>query len=140
MLALTLRRYLQAFNHVAAIAITAVTANVVNAVLDWLFLFPHQFGSYTMSSHGVVGAAISTALARLYMALFFIAAIWYFDRKHSYGLRTMSRRIEAASLKQLASSEHPLARRSSSRSPSLPRSPISSEPLVRCRSPATKSR
>ena len=40
MLALTLRRYLQAFNHVGAIAATAVTANVVNAALDWLFLFP----------------------------------------------------------------------------------------------------
>lgn len=112
MLALTLRRYLQAFNHVGAIAITAVTANVVNAALDWLFLFPHQFGSYAMPGYGVVGAAISTALARLYMAIFFIAAIWYFDRKHTYGLRTLarsavsfrdqSRGISAASLKQLA--------------------------------------
>ena len=60
-----------------------------------------------MSGHGVVGAAISTALARFYMALFFIAAIWYFDRKHAYGLRAMSRNaqsrgISAASLKQLA--------------------------------------
>ena len=107
MLAMTLRRYLQAFNHVKAIAITAVTANLVNAALDWLFLFPHHLGGFELLGHGVVGAAISTALARFYMALSFLAAIWYFDRKHTYGLRTMSRtassrRIEASSLKQLA--------------------------------------
>ena len=102
MLALTLRRYLQAFNHVSAIAVTAVTANVVNAALDWFFLFPHHFGLFAMPGYGVVGAAISTALARVYMALFFLAAIWYFDHKQSYGLRTMSRSISAASLKQLA--------------------------------------
>lgn len=102
MLALTLRRYLQAFNHVRAIAITAVTANVVNAGLDWLFLFPHHWGPLALPGYGVVGAAISTALARFYMALFFLVAIWYFDRKHDYGLRGMSRIFEASRLKQLA--------------------------------------
>jgi len=102
MLALTLRRYLQAFNHVKAIAITAVTANIVNAALDWLFLFPHAWGSVALPGYGVVGAAISTSLARLYMALFFVAAIWYFDRRHDYGLRSISRRIEATRIRELA--------------------------------------
>ena len=102
MLALTLRRYLQAFNHVRIVAINALTANVVNAALDWLFLFPHHWGSFVLPGYGVVGAAISTALARLYMALFFVAALWYFDRRHTYGLRAMPRRISAASLRQLA--------------------------------------
>ncbi len=101
MLALTLRRYLQAFNHVRAVAITAITANVVNAGLDWLFLFPHHWGRLALSSQGVVGAAISTALARLYMASFFLVAIWYFDRRHVYGLRGMARVFEAARLKEL---------------------------------------
>jgi MATE family multidrug resistance protein len=102
MLALTFRRYLQAFNHVKPIAIALVTANVVNAVLDWLFLFPHQWGGVAITGHGVVGAAISTSLARLYLAVFFALAIWHFDRKHTYGLRTVSRRLDAARLKQLA--------------------------------------
>ena len=112
MLALTLRRYLQAFNHVRIVAINALTANIVNAGLDWLLLFPHHWGSFTLPGYGVTGAAISTVLARLWMALFFVAAIWYFDRKHTYGLRSLarsalsfrdpSRSIEAASLKQLA--------------------------------------
>jgi MATE family multidrug resistance protein len=107
LLALTLRRYLQAFNHVRPIAIALVTANVVNAVLDWLFLFPHSWfahsrGQLTLPGHGVVGAAISTSLARLYLAACFAIAIWFFDGRHSYGLRTVSRRIEASRLKQLA--------------------------------------
>jgi len=102
MLALTLRRYLQAFNHVKPIALALVTANVVNAALDWLFLFPHSWSTLTLPGYGVVGAAISTALARLYLAAVFLFAIWYFDRKHDYGLRGMSRRIEASRLKELA--------------------------------------
>jgi MATE family multidrug resistance protein len=102
MLALTLRRYLQAFNHVKPIALALITANLVNAALDWLFLFPHTWGIFTLPGYGVVGAAISTALARLYLAAVFLFAIWYFDRKHEYGLRGISRRIEASRLKELA--------------------------------------
>jgi MATE family multidrug resistance protein len=100
-LALTLRRYLQAFNHVKPIAVILVTANLVNAVLDWLFLFPHKWG-ITLSGHGVVGAAISTALARLFLALAFSFAIWHFDRRHTYGLRTVSRRFEGWRIRELA--------------------------------------
>lgn len=100
-LALTFRRYLQAFNHARSIAIALVTANVVNALLDWAFLFPHHWGPITLPGHGVVGAAISTALARLYLALCFFAAIWYFDRKHTYGLRSVTRRIEYSRLREL---------------------------------------
>ena len=101
-LALTLRRYLQAFNHVKPIAVALVTANIVNALLDWIFLFPHHWGVITLSGHGVVGAAISTALARLYLAACFFAAIWYFDRKHTYGLRTASRKLEFWRIRELA--------------------------------------
>jgi MATE family multidrug resistance protein len=101
-LALTFRRYLQAFDHARSIAIALVTANVVNALLDWAFLFPHQWGPLTLAGQGVVGAAISTALARLYLALFFLLAILYFDRKHAYGLRSVTRRIEYSRLRELS--------------------------------------
>ncbi len=40
---MTFRRYLQAFNHVRPIAAAVVSANVVNAALDWLLLFGHRF-------------------------------------------------------------------------------------------------
>jgi MATE family multidrug resistance protein len=100
--ALTFRRYLQAFNHARSIAIALVTANVVNALLDWAFLFPHHWGPLTLEGHGVVGAAISTALARLYLALFFLGSIAYFDHKHAYGLRAVTRRIRLSHLRELA--------------------------------------
>jgi MATE family multidrug resistance protein len=100
-LALTLRRYLQAFNHVKPIAVALVTANIVNALLDWIFLFPHYWGPIALHGHGVAGAAISTALARLYLAACFFAAIWYFDRKHAYGLRAASRMIEFWRIREL---------------------------------------
>jgi MATE family multidrug resistance protein len=102
LLAMTLRRYLQAFNHVKSIALILVTANVVNALGDWWLLFPHHLGSFVFGDHGVAGAAVSTAIARLYMAAAFAAAVGYFNSKHSYGLRTMSRRFDAWRLRQLA--------------------------------------
>jgi MATE family multidrug resistance protein len=40
---MTFRRYLQAFNHVRPIAAAVVTANAVNAGLDWLLLYGHRF-------------------------------------------------------------------------------------------------
>ena len=39
---MTFRRYLQAFNHVRPIAAAVVSANVVNAGLDWLLMFGHR--------------------------------------------------------------------------------------------------
>jgi MATE family multidrug resistance protein len=91
---MTFRRYLQAFNHVRPIAAAVVTANLVNAGLDWLLLFGHRFQlgawgglSVEIPAYGVVGSAWSTAIARLYLAAFVGAAVWWVDRKHGYGLR-----------------------------------------------------
>ena len=71
---MTFRRYLQAFNHVRPIAAAVVSANLVNAGLDWLLLFGHRFHvgglSAGIPAYGVVGAAVSTALARVYLAAF----------------------------------------------------------------------
>ena len=88
---MTFRRYLQAFNHVRPIAAAVVSANLVNAGLDWLLLFGHRFHvgglSVGIPAYGVVGAAVSTALARVYLAAFVGAAVWWVDRRHGYGLR-----------------------------------------------------
>ena len=71
---MTFRRYLQAFNHVRPIAAAVVSANVVNAGLDWLLLYGHRLSvggrSVGIPAYGVVGAAWSTALARVYLAGF----------------------------------------------------------------------
>lgn len=92
---MTFRRYLQAFNHVRPIAVALVSANLVNAALDWLFLFGHRWNiagfTFAIPSYGVTGAAASTALARLYLAAFVGVAVWWVDRRHSYGLRAAAR-------------------------------------------------
>lgn len=99
---LVLRRYLQAFNHVRPIAIALVTANLINALGDWLLLFPHHWGRVKLAGHGVVGAAISTAIARAYLAACLLGALWYLNRRHGYGLGTTSRRFELSRLIRLA--------------------------------------
>jgi MATE family multidrug resistance protein len=90
---MTLRRYLQAFNHTKPIAAAVVSANLVNAGLDWLLLFGHR---WTVAGHviavrayGVAGSAAATSLARLYLAGFVAAAVWWLDRRHKYGLVRM---------------------------------------------------
>ncbi len=95
---MTFRRYLQAFNHVRPIAAAVVTANAVNAGLDWLLLFGHRWNvaghSVGIPAYGVVGAAWSTALARVYLAAFVGTAVWWVDRRHGYGLRLGERALE----------------------------------------------
>src|SRR6266702_2747611 len=93
---MTFRRYLQAFNHVRPIAAAVVSANLVNAGLDWLLLFGHRWNvmgfSIGIPAYGVVGSAWSTAIARLYLAAFVGVAVWWLDGRHEYGLRRVLER------------------------------------------------
>jgi MATE family multidrug resistance protein len=86
----TLRRHLQAFNHVRIIAATLVSANLVNILFDWLLIFGHRWEwhghAVGWSAMGVVGSGIATSLARVYQALFLIVALLIVDRKKEYGL------------------------------------------------------
>ncbi len=97
-----LRRYLQAFNHVRPIAIALVSANVFNGVANWLLIYGHHWGPVAISAYGILGSALSTSLARLYLAAFMVVAVLRVDRRHDYGLRTMTRRLEKARLWRLA--------------------------------------
>ena len=97
----TLRRYLQAFNHVRPIAAALVTANLLNFVGDWLLIFGHTFGPIHIPTLGIYGAGLATSISRLYLALFLVIAIWRVERKHNYGLRSMLRHIETSRLRRL---------------------------------------
>jgi MATE family multidrug resistance protein len=110
----TLRRYLQAAHHGRPIAFALISANLVNAGLDWLLIYGHDWGHrWTLLGHtlaipafGVVGSSWATSFARLYLALVLAAALWLLDRKHSYGLlaslgKQGSRRIEYQHLRKL---------------------------------------
>jgi multidrug resistance protein, MATE family len=91
---MTLRRYLQAFNHVRPIAAALISANLLNAALDWLLLYGHRWGRLAIPAYGVAGAAWSTAIARLYLAAFVGVAVWWLDRRHRYGLRAADRTFD----------------------------------------------
>jgi MATE family multidrug resistance protein len=98
----TLRRYLQAFNHVRPIALALVTANLVNVVGDWLLIFGHSWGSLRIPALGVTGAGLATSVARCYLALFLVVALWRVERRHRYGLRSMARHFEPTRIRRLA--------------------------------------
>ena len=103
------RRYLQAFNHVRVIAAALITANLVNVLFNWLLIYAHHWelplGSGRIAlgwaAGGVAGSGLSTTIARTYLALFLATALLVLDRRHRYGLRSVSRRIDRRLLGRL---------------------------------------
>jgi MATE family multidrug resistance protein len=70
------RRYLQGIHIVTPVMAALVTANVVNAAVNWVLIYGH-FGLPAM---GVSGAAWATVLSRFYMAGFLLIAIVRHDK------------------------------------------------------------
>jgi len=97
----TLRRYLQAFNHVRPIAIALVTANLINAVGNWILIYGHSWGPIHIPALGVTGSGLATSFSRLYLALVLAGAVWFVERRHHYGLRSTLRHIETSRLRRL---------------------------------------
>ena len=98
----TLRRYLQAFNHVRPIAVALVTANLINVIGDWLLIFGHTWGPIHIPALGVTGAGLATSVSRCYLALFLVIALWRIERRHRYGLSSMVHHFEPARIRRLA--------------------------------------
>src|SRR5689334_4228871 len=65
------RRYLQGMHIVRPIMAALISANLVNAGANWVFIYGH-LGSPAL---GVEGAAWATTVARIYMAAFLYVAI-----------------------------------------------------------------
>jgi MATE family multidrug resistance protein len=97
----TLRRYLQAFNHARWIAAALVSANLFNAIGDWLLIYGHSWGPIHIPALGVTGAGLATSVSRAYLALFLVVGIWRVEHQHNYGLRSMLRHIESSRLTRL---------------------------------------
>lgn len=66
---MALRRYLQSMNRVTLVTVSLLTAAVVNAGADWVFLFGH-LGAPAM---GVAGSAWATLIVRVVMLLLLAA-------------------------------------------------------------------
>jgi MATE family multidrug resistance protein len=83
LLSFALRRYLQAVHIVRPVTFAYVTANVVNALFNWIFIF----GKVGSPAFGVPGSGWSTCVARIYMAAVLGYAAWRFSRKHPTSAR-----------------------------------------------------
>jgi MATE family multidrug resistance protein len=98
----TLRRYLQAFNHVRPIALALVSANLINIFGNWLLIYGHSFGPVHIPALGVTGSGLATSLSRCYLALFMVVSLWRIEHRHHYGLRSMLLHFEPSRLRRLA--------------------------------------
>ncbi|MEO6029836.1 MAG: MATE family efflux transporter, partial [Candidatus Binatia bacterium] len=81
-----LRRYLQALGAVRPIMVAVLTANVVNAVACWVFVF----GNLGAPALGVAGSGVATAFSRFYMLAVLVAYLWRRERRQPTGLREVS--------------------------------------------------
>jgi MATE family multidrug resistance protein len=93
----TFRRYLQALGRATAVAIALVTANLVNLFGNWVFVYGH-LGAPAL---GVRGSAWSTVGARIYLAVFLLAAILLAERRNRTGLADTGMKAQPARLRQL---------------------------------------
>jgi MATE family multidrug resistance protein len=86
------RRYLQATGHVRPITFVLITANLVNWIFNWLLIEGH----WGLPALGVVGSALSTVFARVYMAASLCFFIWWFERNLDPGPSDILRKFERA--------------------------------------------
>ena len=91
------RRYLQAINIVRPVMIALVSANLINALSNWVLVFGH-WGAPAL---GVEGAAWATCISRVYMVAVLAAAIVRHDGWPRSGLLALARGIELARFRRL---------------------------------------
>lgn len=97
------RRYLQGVHAVTPVMLALVSANVVNAVGNWILIYGH----WGFPALGVAGAAWATLLSRLYMAAVLLIAIVMHDRWRRSDLAAIA--IRRMALKRLIALGFPAA-------------------------------
>src|SRR4051812_34785926 len=91
------RRYLQAMNIVRPVMFPLVSANVVNALGNWILVFGHL----GMPAMGVRGSAYSTLIARILMAAFLLGVIVRHEARVRPQLRETPMHLDTARLRRL---------------------------------------
>src|SRR5271166_387467 len=91
------RRYLQGIGHVRPVMFVLISANLINWLFNWLLIQGH----WGLPALGVVGSALSTCLARLYMAGLLLGFICWFERGNEAGLRSLIRPPDPSRLLRL---------------------------------------
>ena len=96
-----LRRYLQAVNAVRPVMVVLVSANVVNAIANWILVF----GNLGAPALGVDGAAWATVVSRVYMTTLLVVAC----ARHGAVIWPMWAGVEPSGLRRLLSLGWPAA-------------------------------
>ena len=78
------RRYLQGVGRVRPVTFALISANLINLAGNWILIYGH-FGFRAM---GVRGSALSTVLARIYMAAVLVYAAWAHESGRGHALFT----------------------------------------------------
>ncbi|HEX8031941.1 MAG TPA: MATE family efflux transporter [Vicinamibacterales bacterium] len=73
------RRYLQGMHVVTPLMFALVTANLINAGLNWVFIYGHL----GLPAMGVSGSALATLFARIYMLGVLVIAVWWYDKQRT---------------------------------------------------------
>ena len=72
-----LRRYMQASGIVRPITFALISANIVNALGNWIFIY----GRWGSRAYGLPGSGWSTCAARIYITVVLIVALLYFKKE-----------------------------------------------------------
>ncbi len=99
------RRCMQGMNMVRPIAFALVTANIINAVGNWVLIYG-KFGAPAM---GAVGSGWSTAWARIYLAAVLVGYLLGYDQKHRTELLRTPIQPELARIRRLIALGFPAA-------------------------------
>jgi MATE family multidrug resistance protein len=91
------RRYLQGVGQVRVVTVTFVGANLLNWLGNWVLIY----GKWGAPRMGVDGSALSTVLARLFMALALVGFAWRYERQRGHPLFRHWAGPSLAMLKQL---------------------------------------
>jgi len=91
------RRYLQGVGQVRVVTVTFVGANLFNWLGNWVLIYGH----WGMPRMGVDGSALSTVIARLFMALSLLGFAWRYERRRGHPLFRHWAGPAAASIRQL---------------------------------------
>lgn len=101
----TFRRYLQGMGVVRPVMIALVTANVANAIVNWILIY----GKLGAPAMGVPGSAWATVMARIVMAAYLLVVIIRRERGRRPGLFETSLAIDPKWMRRLLSLGLPAA-------------------------------
>ena len=92
------RRYLQGVGQVRVVTVTFIGANLLNWLGNWVLIY----GKWGAPRMGVDGSALSTVVARIFMALALLGFAWRYERSRGHPLFRHWAAPSAAMLKQLS--------------------------------------